>query len=142
MTRKHFTALMVVLTIAAGWALIGGSQTPSNTTHVYFFVAPALLTDGSSSAAEIKALKEFLVETAGGYSGLGESEGGWKNLEGNIETETNHSFFVSCQKDISKELQQFMSDHFGQSDPYIITWEATSPDPLFTASVSAWEKRR
>lgn len=142
MTQKHYTALTIFLSIAAAWALIGVSQTPSNTTHVYFFVAPALLPDGTSSEVEIQALKNFLVDTAGGYSGLGESEGGWKSAEGKLETEKNHTFFVSCPKDIAKDLQQFLSDHFGQGAPYIITWEATSPDSIYTSAVTAWQKGR
>lgn len=142
MSRKQFTVVVVVLLIAAGWALVGETQSSPNTTHVYFFVAPALLPDGSSSDTEILALKTFLVETAGGYSGLGQSEGGWQNLQGKLETEINHPFFVSCPKDISNELSQFLHDHFGQSEPYIITWEASSPNSTYTSSIPFWTEKK
>lgn len=142
MNKKLWIVSFVILILLGGWSMFGETQNSQGTTHVYFFVVPDKLPDGSSSATEIQALKKFLVDTAGGYSGQGESEGGWKNLEGNVETEINFSFFVSCPKDISKELADFVSKHFSQPEPYIITWEATSPTAIFASSVPFWDKRK
>lgn len=142
MIRKQVIAISLVLLMGLGWSLVGGTQSATGTTHFYFFTVPSLLSDGSSAEKEILALKGFLIDTAGGYSGLGETEGGWKSPEGEIETEVNQAFFVSCPKDISNEIYQFIQNHFGQSNPYVISWEATSPDPIYTSSIPFWSKRK
>jgi hypothetical protein len=138
MTRFRYTLLLIFVLSASGWAVFESSNTYSETVNVYFFVAPSMLSDGSSSATKILELKKFLAETAGGYTELSESEGGWVNDQGDIETEINHTFLVSSTQDLSEQLRTYLAENFSQTYPYVLKWQAEMPQGA-VSSIPLWK---
>lgn len=91
----------------------------------YLFVVPEQLPSGESSAAQQARLETWLAETAGGYTRLGDVQGGWKAPDGAIITERNLLYLVSIPKGarpFRRQLEQLILKEFEQQEAWIEGW--------------------
>ncbi len=92
--------------------------------YIHFFVAPKLLPDGTSTEEQIQALRLWLAQEAGGYTEFSEAPGGWLDGKKNLQIEEQSAFLVSASVNLKEPIQQYMIQNFGQSQPYVILWNA------------------
>lgn len=122
---KNRTLLFTMLVLTACMAVSSCGNVNGDTGKVYmhYFTVPTRFSDNSTTTAAVEDLKGYLCETAGGYSGLGTSEGGWMNAQGAVEKEGIVSFMVSSSQNLSEPLKQYLTQHFNQEYPYVVVWE-------------------
>lgn len=121
--------VIISLVTAAIFCLISSCGNPDarhSRIYVHFLVAPAAYSDGSSADKAVSELKGYLLTLAGGYTELGNSRGCWINPKGTVEKESNISFMISAQRNMSAELKGYISKNFRQQYPYVIVWKALS----------------
>lgn len=122
--RHAIARCVLFLGLFAVLAAIPAHAAESQQVFVHFFLVPARLPDGTPAASRLPDLDAWLTATCGGYTKLGQAEGGWKNETGQVETEANIAYLVSATRDRSKDIAARLSGDFGVRVPYVLVFPA------------------
>ncbi|HNV85784.1 MAG TPA: hypothetical protein PKL97_02315 [Candidatus Omnitrophota bacterium] len=117
----------ILLSIAlCGFLLLPPAKVFAETqeTFVHFFVVPAVDASGTQNKAAVSDLKTYLLKTAGGYTILGASAGGWVSHQGAVEKDNNITFWVTAPRNFSTELKRYLKKNFKMQEPYVVVWKA------------------
>lgn len=104
--------------------LAATARAESRQVFAHLFTVPTDHVDGGDAALKLPALETWLVQSFGGYTRLGAGDGGWKNEQGQTETQANAVFLVTANRDVSKELAARLSHDFGERLPYVLVFPA------------------
>jgi hypothetical protein len=122
MKRSKFAAVLLLSVLAS--AFFWRDACAETSVYVHFFVVPESVKEGKKLADELAELREKLVSLAGGYTELGPSKGGSKEPDGRLDTESNIAFIVSAPRNITADLEEYISRHFATKHPFILVWQA------------------
>jgi hypothetical protein len=113
-TLKSFflTLALVVLLAPAAFA---------RQTTVHFFVVPA-----SVSAQKLPALNDFLVHSAGGFTAT-RSHGRGPGSTSRKVTLDNWSYTVAADKNLSREIMDYLKTQCGLPSVFMLVYEAERP---------------
>lgn len=93
---------------------------------VHFVVVPSKTRGDRDIHKALDDLKFFFAELAGGYTHLGPSDGGYLPPDGKLEKNANYSFLVAAPKEVTREIEAYILEHFETEKPYILIWKAVS----------------
>lgn len=125
--KKTFTLSIALVMIAlVSFSLTAVPAEAASKVVVHFIVVPAKAQSGAMPGRVLADFRNWLAETAGGYTQLGPTNGGFLPPGGKLQISDNHSFIVSAPKNISAEIEAFAEKLFGGQKPYILTWPADS----------------
>ena len=125
---RLFTALAllsVFFALPAAAQDMAPDPQPGQTVLVHFLVVPGWIQGekgGGDVEAALDALKQRMVELAGGFTVLGATSGG-SDSSGEVRHADNYSFLVASDKDISAELQAAVREQFND-DAFLLVWPA------------------
>ncbi|HCR14312.1 hypothetical protein [Solidesulfovibrio sp.] len=122
MTRRTMRLLCCLLLAAA--CLSGAAQAETKQVFAHLFTVPTDLPGGGDAAAKLPALEAWLSESYGGYTRLGAGDGGWKNEQGQLETQGNIIYLVTASRDFSKDIAARLAADFGERMPYVLVFPA------------------
>lgn len=105
--------------------LVGAAQAEM-VRQVHLIVIPKAPAPGLTLEQALIDLKTELARLAGGYTDLGDMEGGWLTPQGMLEVEKNCGFMVSASKSLVAELEEYIPKKFDVEKPYILVWQAAS----------------
>jgi len=111
--KALFLALALILLLAS--AAFAGKAT------VHFFVVPSAV-----SAQNIPALNDFLVKTAGGFTAA-RSHGQGPGSTGRKVKLDNWSYTVAADRDLSREIMDYLKENCGLPGVFMLVWEAERP---------------
>lgn len=115
MSCKSFLLALALVVVLASSALAGGKAT------VHFFALP-----DSVPAAELVKLNVFLNQTAGGFTAM-RSQGGSMATGISEIKESNMSYFVAADRNLSKEIMAYAKEKLGLPKLFILVWKADRP---------------
>ncbi len=121
---KMAAALVCAVMVCAALSACAPLCPHKGKTFIHFFVVPKQLPNGQDATDEIAALKQWLAQTAGGYTELGDAPGGWINPENTLETARQTAFFLSAPRNLRREISDYIRVRFKERQPYVMTWKA------------------
>lgn len=95
--------------------------------YVHLVAVPKALPSGEDTAPLLQQFKREWSARAGGYTQLGEAEGGWIDPRGQLLTERNHLFLICSPEDLSPALGRDLAMRFKQELPFVLVWPARWP---------------
>ncbi|MBI9078986.1 MAG: hypothetical protein JEY79_04505 [Pseudodesulfovibrio sp.] len=95
-----------------------GDQKPF---FVHFVVLTNTMPDGTDSRPAIQLFKAEVLTLAGGFTELGPTLGGSLHPDG-VHDQSNVSFIIGADKDISKELKAMTQRLFKDDGAFILVW--------------------
>ncbi len=121
---RRYSLLLASLGLFATLFVCCAPASAQDNARVHFIVVPPQTNDGSDLVVALNELKKTFIELAGGYTELGKTQGGSKDSGAGVNESANYSFIVAANKDLTKELEAYISEHFSGSRPFILTWAA------------------
>ena len=122
MTRKIFPAtLPLALALALALVLLCAPAAFARKATVHFFVVPSSVSDQN-----IPALNDFLVKTAGGFTAAHSHGRGPGSTDSEIKL-NNWSYTVAADKDLSREIMDYLKVKCGLADVFMLVYEAERP---------------
>lgn len=115
-------ALLLLLSLAA-WAQA------AEKAHIHFLVTPATPAAGLSDLQAVEGFRNALAALAGGYTEWGPSQGASREA-GKLRRETNFSYLVAADRDLTGELVKLIAKYFTAQRPFVLHWTGTAAIPL------------
>ena len=117
--RFALPSCLLVLFLAAVPAWAG-----STPVVAHLFLVPTALPNGRDAAPVLAGLETWLTGTCGGFTRLGTGHGGWRNEQGQAETEANAAYLVTAPRDLSRDIAARLTRDFGVRVPYVLVFPA------------------
>ena len=120
-------AILGALSLALLLAL--GAPAQAGPAHIHFLVAPPAPVAGLTNLQALEGFRQDLAELAGGYTEWGPSQGASRE-GGKLHRETNFSYLVAADRDLTPELVQLIKKYFLAEHPFVLHWTGTASVPL------------
>jgi hypothetical protein len=121
--KALFGLLMAAVFLLAALAPTAPARAESG-VWVHFMV---ISKDAAGGGAEVMGkFQAKLAGLAGGYTYLGDGQGGYIPSGGKLQTEDNHSYIIAAPKNLSKELEALTAKFFPGQKPFILVWQGKS----------------
>lgn len=123
--KRFFLKTVFGIVLCGAWlSFPAGVFAGAQETFVHFFVVPAVDARGAQNKNAVSELKAYLLKTAGGYTILGASAGGWVSPGGSVEKDNNITFWVTSPRNLSADLKNYIRMNFKMQEPYVVVWRA------------------
>lgn len=117
MMRRAFIPMLLALSLCLASVLPAMAESQ---VYIHFIVVPIPSQDGEKD--EIEALRNKLIELAGGYTELGLVNGGSIEADGKPGTARNFAYMVSASRNLTADLEEYVPLHFPTSKPFVLVW--------------------
>lgn len=122
--RMALGALALLLLLAAA-----GPARAANPVHIHFLVVPPTPVAGLDNLQALEGFRKDLAALAGGYTEWGPSQGASRQ-GGKLHRETNFSYLVASDRDLTAELAKLIAKYFVAGQPFVLHWTGTASFPL------------
>jgi hypothetical protein len=112
---------LFLLALALGLVLFCAPAAFARKATVHYFVVPQ-----SMMGPQFAHLNDFLEQTAGGYT-LVPSVGGTKDGAGSLAGQRNWTYTVAADRNLSKEIIDYLKTECGLERVFMLVWEAERP---------------
>jgi len=120
-TSRKTSRTLLLLALALGLVLLCAPAALARKATVHFFVVPQTM-----QGPQFAQLNDFLEQTAGGFT-LVPSVGGSKDGGGGAAGQRNWSYTVAADKDLSREIMDYLKTRCGLERVFMLVWEAERP---------------
>ncbi|MBU1155347.1 MAG: hypothetical protein KJ921_05825 [Proteobacteria bacterium] len=115
-------ALLLLLALAA-------PVQAGTAAHIHFLVVPPTPTAGMNNLQALEGFRNALAQLAGGYTEWGPSQGASRE-GGKLKRQTNFSYLVAADRDITTDLVKLIQKYFTAPRPFVLHWTGTASIPL------------
>ncbi|MBU1275813.1 MAG: hypothetical protein KJ720_10590 [Proteobacteria bacterium] len=113
-------ALALLLLLATA-----GMAQAANQAHIHFLVTPPTPAAGFSDLQAVEGFRDSLAALAGGYTEWGPSQGASRQ-GGKLRRETNFSYLVAADRDLTDDLVKLIAKYFAAERPFVLHWTGTA----------------
>lgn len=97
--------------------------------HIHFLVVPPAPASGLSDLQAVEGFRNALAQLSGGYTEWGPSQGASRE-GGKLRRETNFSYLVAADRDLTADLVKLIQKYFTAPRPFVLHWTGTASIPL------------
>ncbi|GEM_PF-5229099 len=123
MRTLYLAPLILALLLAAALSGARPALAEAQLTCHFFVIPAAAAVPGGE--ATVTAFKAELARLAGGFTALGQANGGMIAPGGQFETDAHEVFVVSAKKDLTKDIRHLVKTILKRDNLYLVTWPVT-----------------
>lgn len=106
-----------------------GAPAQAGPAHIHFLVVPPTPAAGMNNLQALEGFRNALAELAGGYTEWSPSQGASRE-SGKLKRETNFSYLVAADRDLTADLVKLIQKYFIAPHPFVLHWTGTASIPL------------